>query len=103
MKINQYRILSQEKDKIYTEILYGLASSMAEDTEFSVFSCECFGEDALHFVEKHLKSLKHASKIDFFIRSSELCSSTEGSYLLNKHPEITDVIAGADNLFIVKL
>ncbi len=101
--MNVYNILSDKRDKIHTEILYTLASYRASGKELAVFSAEGCGAQAEKYVDKCLRTLKQGSKIDFYVKSSEIDVSTEGSYLLNKHPEITDYIRESGHLFIVKL
>jgi hypothetical protein len=101
MKVNKYEILSLDKDKIYTEILFSLATSKAGNIEFAVFTVK--EALACEYCEKHLKSLKQSQKIDFYIKSSDIESSTAGSYLLNKYPEAVSEIQNGDFSFIVKL
>lgn len=102
MKINKYNLSVYEKDKLHTEILFNLASAKAEEAEIVFFSYQC-DADALLQLEKIFKSLKQSQKIDFYIRSSGLYSTTEGSYLLNKYPEISELVREDEPFYIVKL
>lgn len=101
MKIQEYKIASENKDKIYTEILFHIASCRAGGEEFAFISLS--ENDVALPVEKYLKGLKQGGKIDFYIKSDELTSTTIGSYIENKYPEITKAFGERTGLYIVKL
>jgi hypothetical protein len=101
MKIQKYKILYEKKDKIQTAILYSIASSKASNEEFMIF--EYKSDDVGIILNRCLKALKMDGKIDFYIRAADIRSSTEGSYLINKHPSLVDGVADSDAIFIVKL
>ena len=103
MNIVKYEIRSCEKDKIYTEILYNIASARVNGERIVYFSCEEGDDMPLAYIEKHLKALRQNKKIDFYVKSCELEDSTEGSYLLNKNPEIVDLVSVNGCSFIVGL
>lgn len=103
MRINRYLVSAEKNDKIQTEILYYLASVRAEKCEILVISFENETDKVLSYAMKILKSLKQKGSIDFFIRSSALESSTEGSYILNKYPEIVNALENSRDSFVIKL
>ena len=103
MKINRYFVSAEKNDKIQTEILYYLASVRAERCEILVILFENEIDKVLACAIKILKSLKQKGSIDFFIESSALESSTEGSYILNKYPDIVSALENNRKSFVIKL
>ena len=100
MKSLRYKISSEKRDKINTELLYSLASARVDGVQLILFE---YSENAADTVLRCLKALKQTQKIDFYLKSSEIALSTEGSYLMNKYSEVLADIENGEPLFIVKL
>ena len=102
MKIYKFTLISTDKDKIYTELSYDIANAKIEGGEVALIFPEINRDTINEALEKILKQLKKLAVFDFYVKSSEIASSTAGSYLLNKYPEIESQSFG-NECYVIKL
>lgn len=102
MKIYKFTLTSTDKDKLYTEISYDVASAKIEGGEIALLIPEMRRDTITETLEKIFKQLKKLAAIDFYVKSSEISTSTAGSYLINKYPEI-EGLDSENECYIIKL
>ena len=103
MQILKRFLISNDKDKLKTEIVYNIASAKADEAELLILSFQCTPDKiTIDYTERTIKQLKN-TLVDFFIRSCEVGNSTVGSYILNKFPHISKYIESDETAFIIKL
>ena len=105
MRIFTHLLESTVSEQTDTEIRFVIASARALDKELINFKIKNEAEDNLKLIFiKHLKAVKKQGKIDFFATKEDFAEhKAEASYLINKFPEVSDIISTGDFGFIVKL
>lgn len=94
-------------EQILTEIRYLVASARANERELVSIELSYDISDIpkiLSAVVKTLKMMKKEGKIDFFVSVDDFKLGTaESSYLINKFPNITEMLEERKTNFIIKL
>lgn len=105
MRIFTHTLESMIAEQIDTEIRFVVASARAGEKELVYFKVESKDELKVSTaLLKCLKAMKKQGKIDFFADKNAFDIHTaEASYLINKFPEVTEIINPADCYIIVKI
>ena len=94
--------------ELTTEIQYFVASAVATGEKLIRLNIKPIFQDAgesrrLKSITRILLSIKQSGRIQLAIHSSDLNgASTESAYILNKHPEISELNTD-ENFFLIKL
>ena len=107
MKISVHTIANFSQEQVRTEIRFCIASARAVGNDLVClkhnFKDESAGKLA-SLVIKNLKAIKKEGKLDFFADKEAFDNlRAEASYLINKFPEVVDIVTEDGFLLFVKL
>ena len=90
---------------IETEIMFSVASARAQGMEILKIDFSANdGDGVASTVAKQLRALKKEGRIQLFVSTDAIHgSSTEAQYLVNKYPNIADILKEEEKAIIVKI
>ena len=102
MRIFSHTLESLAADQIETEVRFVIASARATSNSLIHLTAEGEIDGKIYTdLQKLLKLIKKQGKIDFFASKEDFSDhSAKASYLMNKFPEVSDVIH-SDHFFII--
>ncbi len=100
MNIYGYTIKSEKQDNLFTEIVYNIASAKALQYEIVQFTFK--SDSMIAKIARIMKKAKQDGIIDLYVLSSEPEKfNTEIEYLVNKFPELNDVLNRNNDLYCI--
>lgn len=105
MRIFTHTLESKIPAQIATELRFVIASARASGNELISITTETDQDGRIHSaLQKNLKTMKKEGRIDFFAGKEAFSKSTaEASYLINKFPQITELIETDNLILIIKI
>jgi len=105
MRIFTHTLESKMPDQIATELRFIVASARASGKELILITLRADQDARIQAsLQKNLKAIKKEGRIDFFAGKDAFTKSTaEASYLINKFPQITEIIETDDFILIIKI
>ena len=107
MKINTYTLKYATQRELEMELNYQVASArVRSDPAFAVVPEGSSGEEkAIQAASKILRALKRQGRIQLFEIASALSEArtVEAVYLINKYPDIVELVGSEPGAIIIKL